>query len=308
MQYRRLGRTGLQVSEIALGTVELGLDYGIPSGDHLRPSYAEAEALLHRALDLGINYIDTARAYGESEAVIGRALCGRRRAFVLASKVVLPPGVDDDQLRQSIVDSVSASLKALRTDTIDLLQVHSATAEQIRRGAVTAALEDLRRAGLIRYLGATTYGEEAALAVIEDGRFDCLQVAYNLLDRRLEQHVLPLAQQADIGVVVRSVLLKGVLTHRAGALPDALEELRSAAARLDAIAAAEGVSLPALAYRFVLDHAAVSAALVGTAHIAELELACSYAELLPAAQRLFERARAVSVHDVRLLDPSAWSI
>ena len=115
LRRRRLGRTSLQVSEIALGTVELGLDYGIPSGDHVRPNEAAAARLLHRALDLGINLIDTARAYGDSEAIIGQALHDRRDEIILASKVVCPPPgtLDDAQLRNEIAGSVATSLRFL---------------------------------------------------------------------------------------------------------------------------------------------------------------------------------------------------
>ena len=88
MNYRRLGRTGLQVSEIGLGTVELALDYGVPvAGEHLRPPEEQAARLLNRALDLGVTFIDTARSYGASEEIIGRALKGRRSEYVLASKL-----------------------------------------------------------------------------------------------------------------------------------------------------------------------------------------------------------------------------
>ena len=102
MNYRRLGRTGLRVSEIGLGTVELGLDYGVPvAGEHLRPPEEHAARLLNRALDLGVNFIDTARAYGASEEIIGRALKGRRNEYILASKLapIREEGQSDGELR-----------------------------------------------------------------------------------------------------------------------------------------------------------------------------------------------------------------
>src|SRR5690242_16400292 len=114
---RVLGRTGLHVSEISLGTVEIGMDYGIDGAR--RPSEADACRLLHGALDLGINFIDTARAYGDSEAIIGRALHGRRNDVVLVSKVQVAD-------RAAMFASVSESLRQLKTDYLDVLMLHSA--------------------------------------------------------------------------------------------------------------------------------------------------------------------------------------
>ena len=128
MRYKRLGRTGFEVSQISLGTVEIGMDYGITSS---RPVEAEAARLLHRALDLGINFIDTARVYGEAEAIIGRAIAERRKEFVLVSKV-LP--FDEEPLKSRVRDSVHESLRLLRTDFLDVLMIHSAPLAVIERG------------------------------------------------------------------------------------------------------------------------------------------------------------------------------
>ncbi len=309
MQYRQLGRTGLRVSAVALGTVELGMDYGIPSGDHRLPSAAQATALLHRALDLGVNLIDTAPAYGESERRIGAALAGRRSEYLIATKIANPPDdLHGDRLRAWVEASLAASLRALRTDRIDLLQIHSATLETIRRGELTMILVKLRDTGFVRAIGATTYGLEAARAALDDGRYDALQVAYSPLDRRLEDCVLPALHDGGVDVIARSVLLKGALTSRAEHLPDALAELRRAVGRLADIAAKAHLTLPALAYRYVLAHPAVATALVGTSHIEELEEICQQTESggLPPETR--DAVRMVRLDDDRQLDPSQWPI
>jgi aryl-alcohol dehydrogenase-like predicted oxidoreductase len=220
MECRWLGRTALRVSRVSLGTVELGLEYGLPAAR--RPAPPAAARLLHRALDLGINLIDTAPAYGESEEIIGRALRGRRSEVVLATKVEARGGRGR---RRRMRRSLERSLRALRTDVIDLLQLHSATEGVLRRGEAWEALRRFQWEGHIRYIGATTYGEAAAKAALDDGRYDCLQVAYNLLDRRLEERVLPLAREKGVGIIARSVLLKGALTRRYVGLPDELGEL-----------------------------------------------------------------------------------
>jgi aryl-alcohol dehydrogenase-like predicted oxidoreductase len=309
MNYRRLGRTGLQVSEIGLGAVELGLDYGVPvAGEHLRPAEEDAARLLNRALDLGVNFIDTARAYGVSEEVIGRALKSRRREYILATKLaaIREEGQSDRELHEQVKASIATSLRALQTDVIDLLQSHHTPVDVIAAGRVVAAMQEAQAAGDVRFIGASTYGEDAPLAVLEDGRFDTLQVAYSLVDRTLEARVLPLAQARDIGVVIRSVLLRGVLTHRYKLIPPALADLKAAIGRLDALVGGEAGSLPEMAYRFVLANPAVSTALVGTARVEELEAALAYAgrgHLSPAA---VSAIREIGVSDCRQLIPSNW--
>lgn len=309
MQYRQLGRTGLRVSAVALGTAELGMDYGIPSGDHRLPSAAQATALLHRALDLGVNLIDTAPAYGESERRIGAALAGRRSEYLIATKIANPPDdLHGDRLRAWVEASLAASLRALKTDRIDLLQIHSATPETIRRGELATILVKLRDAGFVRAIGATTYGLEAARAALDDGRYDALQVAYSPLDRRLEDSVLPALHDGGVGVIARSVLLKGALTSRVEHLPDALAELRHAVGRLADIAAKAQLTLPALAYRYVLAHPAVSTALVGTNRIEELEEICQQTESGELPPEARDAVRLVRLDDDRLLNPSRWPI
>ncbi len=309
MNYRRLGRTGLQVSEISLGTVELGLDYGVPvAGEHLRPAEAEAARLLNRALDLGVNFIDTARAYGASEEVIGRGLKSRRREYILASKLapIREEGQSDRELREQVKVSIVASLRALQTDVIDLLQTHHTPVDVVAAGRVVAAMQEAQAAGDVRFIGASTYGEDAPLAVLEDGRFDTLQVAYSLVDRTLEERVLPLAQARDIGVVIRSVLLRGVLTHRYKLIPPALAELKAAIGRLDALVGGEAGSLPELAYRFVLANPAVSTTLVGTARVAELEAALTFADRRRLPPALVAAIQEINVSDRSQLIPSNW--
>jgi 1-deoxyxylulose-5-phosphate synthase len=309
MNYRRLGRTGLQVSEIGLGTVELGLDYGVPvAGEHLRPPEEQAGRLLNRALDLGVNFIDTARAYGPSEEIIGRALKGRRKEYILGTKLapIHEEGQADRELREQVKASVAESLRMLQTDVIDLLQLHYAPVDVIRSGRVLAAAREAQQAGYVRFIGASTYGEEAPLAALAAGGYDTLQVAYNLADKTLEARVLPLAEQQGVGIIVRSVLLRGVLTHRYALLPDQLGELRSAIAQLGRLADSEGCSLPETAYRFVLANPTVSTALVGTARTEELEGALAFAGAGPLTPTLIAAIRQVTVSDRNQLNPGTW--
>lgn len=308
MNYRRLGRTNLQVSEISLGTVELGMDYGIPAqGDHLQPSEVDAARTLNCALDLGVNLIDTARAYGESEAIIGRVLKSRRTEYLLATKISSSNWEDytGKELREQVEASITESLRTLQTDTIDLLYIHNATPELIQCGEIAEIMQRAQQAGYARFIGTTTYGEAAPLAVLADGRFDCIQVAYNLLDRQFEERVLPLAKANDIGVVIRSVLLKGALTYRYTHLPDELRELRAVVDKVNSLCGAQANSLPELAYRFVLAHPAVSTALVGTGRAHELQEIVSFSGCDPLPTEILNTMRETVVSPDQL-NPGNW--
>ena len=304
MEYRRFGRTGLRVSAISLGTVELGMDYGIRSGaERLRPDESDAAALLHFALDSGINLIDTARAYGASEGIIGRALRQRRGEYILVSKVKPCPG-RPAQVRSQ----VEQSLCELQTSWLDVMMLHCGN-EPEPDAESAGVLAEMRDAGRLRFVGASVYGPAAALAAIRSGRFDCIEIAYSVLDRRPEAEVLAAAREHDVGVIARSVLLKGALTERCRLLPAALEPVKRSVAKLAVIAgmnAGSSASLPEFAYRYVLGSEPPHSALVGTASRAELEECLQFAAHGPLAPEQILAAQSVRVDDERWLNPGNW--
>ncbi len=299
MKYSRLGRTGCQVSKISLGTVEIGMDYGIAAS---RPDESEAARLLNRALDLGVNFIDTARVYGDAEAIIGRAIAGRRKEFVLVSKV-LP--FEGEAVETRVRDSVHESLRLLKTDFIDLLMIHSAPLAVIERGEVLGVLQKLKSEGAIRSIGASVYGEETALAAIEAGGYDCLQIAYSVLDRRPESRLFTAAEAADVGLVARSVLLKGALTDRCHHLPEALSELKTAVECMAQLAGGT-VTLPEFAYRYVLSQPRLQSALVGAGSVQELEAAVRFQEMGPLSPQLITSIHGIPRPDPFYLNPGNW--
>jgi aryl-alcohol dehydrogenase-like predicted oxidoreductase len=309
MKLRRLGNTDLVVSEVALGTVELGLDYGIPAnGAHIRPSEADAAQLLNEALDLGINFIDTARAYGNSEEIIGKALKHRRRDYLLATKIspFHMNDLDTAALRDHVDRSVEMSLSMLRTDYLDLLMIHSAPMELIQRmDLLRETLDKFKRSGKVRYLGASVY-EEVGAEALRSNDFDCLQIGYNALDRRAETTILPRAAFKGVGIVARSVLLKGAITPRYHSLPPDLGPLKTAVKALEKLAHSDGMSLPELAFRYVFSSDVV--ALCGTARIDELRCAVEYADRGCLDSELIEQIRMIEVAEKNLLNPSNWHL
>ena len=231
----------MRVSTISLGTVELGLDHGIKAGaERMVPDEGDAAALLDYALDRGINLIDKARAYGSSERIIGRALRSRRTEYILVSKI--KPGPSHCGAWPGGGEPARAADGLDRRDDAALRQ-RAGTRRGVRR----------RAGGQLRFIGASVYGAGAALAAIESGRFDCIEVAYSVLDRRPELAVLAAARRHDIGVIARSVLLKGALTHRCRLLPEGMEGLERSVGELASIVGSY-TSLPEFSYRYVLAH------------------------------------------------------
>ncbi|MBC8095872.1 MAG: aldo/keto reductase, partial [Akkermansiaceae bacterium] len=214
MNYRTLGRTGLRVSEISLGTVSLGADYGLPApGEFGRPERRDAVRVIHEAAEAGINLFDTAPAYGEAEALLGEALARRDDCFV-ATKVSLPSKTSAVPLRDQIMASLEKSLRAVRREALDLVQIHNATVEVLQAGDVLRILDDARRAGKLRFVGVSIYTDEEALAAIQTNAVDMIQIGYSILDQRKAKTVLPVARRHNVGILTRSALLKGVLSAK----------------------------------------------------------------------------------------------
>jgi aryl-alcohol dehydrogenase-like predicted oxidoreductase len=300
---------------LALGTVELGLDYGIAApGEFGRPTESEAIRVVHAALDAGINLIDTARAYGESEALLGRALRGRREQVVLATKVRTQ--LDDgsspsgDELRRTMEQSLETSLKLLRTDHLDIWQIHHVDPGLLaRRDVVAEVFGAARRSGKVRAVGGSTYGAELPLAAIESELFDMLQVTYSVLDQRLADRVFSLAAERGVGVLVRSILLKGALTSRGDYLPNHLEALRIRSRQFRNLVAESCLqaSPVQVAIAFGLAHAQIHSVLVGVRSEWELQEALgAVAVSLPGD--LLEQLYALRLDDAELLNPATWGI
>lgn len=301
MRSHRLGRTGLDVSVVSLGTVELGLDYGIRrDGECLRPNESVAAELLNVALDSGVNLIDTARAYGSAESIIGRAIGHRRGEYFLVSKVKPQPG-----RRARVAQLVEESLRELHTDYIDIMMMHCGEDALEPDATTIEALDELRGQGKIRFLGSSVYGEPSAMAAIQSGFIHCVEIAWNLLDRRPETHVVEAASKNGVGVIVRSVLLKGALTSRYRLLSEKLSPLKHAIEQLAEIAGSVD-ALPALAYRYILTHAEAHTALIGTACQKELKAAIDYAERGPLDACTIAAIHRVELKEQRWLNAGEW--
>jgi aryl-alcohol dehydrogenase-like predicted oxidoreductase len=293
MRYRPLGATGIQVSTYALGAMMLGALGNPDRRDGIR--------VIHRALDAGITFIDTADRYGDSEDVVGEALVGRRDQVVLATKFSGP--VDDDinhrgASRRWIMQAVEGSLRRLQTDYIDLYQLHRPQPGTDIEETLSA-LTDLVRQGKVRAIGSSSMrGSEIVEAqwVSERRgfeRFRTEQPNYSLLDRQIETEVLPVAQRYGMETLIYSPLAGGTLTgrYRAGGENANFRSVRTGMRHFRderRLAAVEellrlsdeiGVSLTHLAMAFVTAHPAVTSAIVGARTLEQLEDTLAGSEL-----------------------------
>ncbi len=308
MEYRTLGRTGLTVSALGLGTTEIGYVYGI--GNRTLPSEKEAIDLLHRAVDLGIKFIDTGHFYGEAEDRIGASGIAKREGVIVSTKCghVLDRGeqISEEELARQFRDEVNQSLRKLQLECIPLVQVHGGSAEQIESGLISTIMSTLQAEGKLQYFGISTRGEDAPLAAIANGKFDTLQLAASILDQRMIWKVFGEAKKHGIGVINRSVLLKGALTPARSHLAPSLAQLKSHADVAEQIAQQMDIPLPALAIRFALSQPAVSSVLVGSNKIRNLEAAAAAVDQGPLPEDVLQDLYKLAIDDPLQVDPKNW--
>ncbi|MEU5414866.1 aldo/keto reductase [Streptomyces clavifer] len=306
MQYRTLGRTGVQVSSLALGAMNFGA-IG-------RTTQQEATALVDAALEGGINLIDTADMYsaGQSEEMVGKAVAGRRDDLVLATKATMPMGDERNHRgssRRWLVTGLDNSLRRLGVDHVDLYQIHRwdpRTSDE----ETLSALTDLQRAGKIRYFGSSTFPAyrlvQAQWAAREHhlGRYVTEQPGYSILQRGVETHVLPVTEEYGLGVLAWSPLASGwlsgairrgqdVTTNRSAFMPQRFDmSVPANRARLDAVeqladvADRAGLTMIQLALGFVTAHPAVTSAIIGPRTPAHLDSQLAAADTVLSADVL----------------------
>lgn len=288
MHYRTLGRTGIQVSPFALGAMMLGTDGSIGNGDE-----RDSIRIVHRAIDAGINIIDTADRYsqGGSEELIGKALAGRRDDVVLATKFNGPMGTDPNRRgnsRRWIMRAVEDSLRRLGTDCIDLYQAHRPD-DTVDLEETLSALTDLVRSGKVRAIGSSDFPAsmqvEAQWTSERRGleRFRTEQPTYSILNRGIEREVLPVAQRYGMGALVWSPLAGGMLTgrFRRGQQTDLAratmfrhnqdERRIDAVEQIVALSEETGIRMTHLAMAFAIAHPGVTSALIGPRSMEQLD-------------------------------------
>lgn len=311
MNQRPLGNTGILVSEIAFGGVEIGLPYGIgvkSEADMLPES--QAIRLLHAALDSGVNFFDTARMYGASETIMGRAFRDRRERVVICTKCRhfrdekggLP---DSDTLVKIIQTSLRESLSALQTDFIDLYMLHQADVEILGREEIAETFVQLKKQGVIRATGVSNYKVEETKKAVDSGAWDVVQLPFNLMDQSQETQ-FSAAARAGVGIVVRSVLFKGILSEKGRNLHPALKDVEAHLRLYDQLLNPCAPDLPTLATKFALSFKEVSSVLVGIDRMEYLHSALAAADGDYLDEKTLARARALRYPQPEFLDLPKW--
>jgi len=307
MQYRKFGRTGLDVSEIGYGAWGIGGIQWVGGQDD------ESVAALKRSIELGLNFIDTALAYGEghSERIVGQVLRELGASVAVATKIppknqLWParPGIPIDETfpYEYAVACTEQSLRNLGCEQIDLQQFHVWHPDWVERDDWKRAIEDLKASGKVRYFGISIndHQPDSAISAIETGLIDTVQVIYNVFDQSPERALFPICQQKNIGVIARVPLDEGALT---GSITEDTQfapgEFRAAYFRGDhkkqvvehvtplvADLEAAGVTQPLaeVALRYCLSHPAVSTVIPGMRRIRNVEANCALSEQGPLPQ------------------------
>lgn len=299
MKYRNLGRTGLSVSEIGFGAWAIGGSWG-------PQSEADSVAALHRALDLGVNFIDTAAGYGDgkSERIIASVLKGRRESVFVATKTpptegTWPPSpYCDASLRypeKYLRENVEQRLRNLGTDRLDILQLHTWTRAWNGNPGPFEVLRTLKREGKIRFVGVSTpeHDQNSVVDLMRGGWVDVVQVIYNVFEQEPAAELLPVAAQTGTGIIVRVVFDEGSLTgkwtsdttfaegdfRRSYFEGDRLARSVARAGRVAASLEGSAYTLPQAAIKFVLAHGAVGTVIPGMRNTRQAEANCAVSDM-----------------------------
>lgn len=263
METVALGSTGIQVSRLGIGLSEIG---STPM------QFSEVEALLNGGLDIGINFLDTAAAYGVSEELVGKTVSHRRSEYALASKCGRVPGGSQDEAwtAQAVTDSIDRSLRLLQTDYVDLMQLHSCSVEILERGEAIDALLKARDAGKARFVGYSG-DNEAAMWAVESGIFQTLQTSFSLVDQKARDGLFAAAEAKGMGIIIKRPIGNGVWGRAEVTNPYAQQYFERHQA-MSAQGSLEGDDDPIrMAMGFTFAHPEVDTAIVGTTNLRHLQ-------------------------------------
>jgi aryl-alcohol dehydrogenase-like predicted oxidoreductase len=311
MKYRQLGKTGFRVSEIGFGAWAIGGAWG-PQEDK------DSLAALHRAIDLGVNFIDTAAGYGNgrSERLIGKVLRERREKIYVATKTPPAPGpwppspycsMEERYGESYLRKNIEERLRNLGTDCLDILQLHTWTRAWNENPEPFEILRKLQKEGKIRYLGVSTpeHDQNSVIDLMRSGYLDVVQVIYNIFDQEAAAELLPVAREHNVGIIVRVVFDEGSLTGRftrgtkfaegdfraryfAG---DRLQRAVDRAEKVQHDLESSGFSLPQAALKFALAHQATSTVIPGIRNVWQAEANCAAPDLPDLQETLLLKLR-----------------
>lgn len=302
----KLGKSDLYVSKVALGTVQFGVDYGFSK----KKNQSEVDSILNCAAHNGINFIDTASEYGDSERKIGDYLSRHSKQFIVATKLkkMLENEVNNTFVKEKILSSVKNSLENLNLRNLDILQLHQTDDYLITNEVFWQTISELKNEGTIIAFGVSVYEikETLELANKYSDIIDFFQIPYNVFDRRFEE-IKGILDDKSISIVSRSTFLKGIIPCEIADLPPELEELKPYKESLEDMAISLKISVSELAMLFVFCSNNIESILLGVDSISELEsnvlvtnkYSCTLLENLDFSKTL--------VKNSFLIDPRKWT-
>ena len=307
MKKRLLGSSKIEVSEIAFGGVEIGLPYGV---NKRVMEEAEAITLLRTALDMGLNFFDTARLYGNSEERIGKAFKGIREKAVISTKCAHLQDAAGQVLKGKaltnfVEDSIAKSFQALQTDFVDVFMVHWASSEILKNAEIAEVFRSLKKRGLARTVGVSTYGLEDTSLALESGNWDVVQLSFNLMDQSCIE-LFPVAKQKGIGLMVRSVLMRGILTDGQFNYVAELQCIKKHKEKYKSLLSADIVTISDLAIKFALSFEDISSVLIGIDKTEFLTNAVSVANGCYLPPSSLRQAKQMAYPDPEFLNMAVW--
>ncbi len=308
MIYHRMGQGDIRVSRIGLGTAQFGMDYGY----HKALVQSEVDAVLEGCLRHGINFIDTAREYGNAEERIGAFLRENpQNDFVIATKIsrILPTVADQKQrLKDWIKKSVDTSLQALSVDHIAVLQLHQCDEYVLNKQYFWESIEELKDQGLIAHFGVSIYEIAEAKRLIENYRqgLDMIQIPYNIFDQRFDAF-LPQIAASGVEVMSRSVFLKGVIPVGNEKIPEEIKRIIPSKSKLNELAKKASMSSEEYALLFSVLNRWICSTVIGICSVPELELNMKVFEYLRKGTQWEADMRTLAVEDEFLIDPRRWA-
>lgn len=307
MKKCKLGKTKFELSKIGLGTVQFGLDYGFTK----KKSQDEVDEILAFAAKKGINFIDTARSYGDSEEKIGNFISQNKNQFIIGTKlekISFEDTKDRETLKTKIMHSVETSLNKLKLTHLDILQLHQTDEFLINNQEFWEILLSLKEEKIVVSIGASVYEESETRHLINCyGEYiDFFQVPYNIFDRRFET-LETLFKDNKIGVVSRSAFLKGIIPCKIEELPEELNGLKVYKQKLEEISKELSMQPAEVALLYVYSKNFITSTILGVDTVEELKLNIRTVEekQIVNQMRLFDD---LEVRDQRLIDPRMWNL
>lgn len=311
MKKKILGDTDLEVSELAFGGVEIGVPYGLKiDSNNKMLQEKEAIDLLRVSLDHGVNFYDTARLYGKSEELMGKAFGECREKVIYSTKCrhfrqANGQLLQRDQYKSFIESSIEESLQALKTDYIDVFMVHYADLEILEIDEVYEAFDDLQKRGLIRYPGISVYKPEETDMALKKGFWKAIQLPFNLLDQSQSSHFSQ-AKKEGVGIIVRSVLMRGLLTDKSFHLHPALKSVQDHIHLYKELIKGDIASLSTLATKFAASFDEISSVLVGIDKLEFLKEALQNFDGKYLKDSDFVKAKSLNFQDQSFLNLAQW--